>query len=96
MPKHKRSEGFLIDESYDPCNCIPTIIKTLSKYHVSCLGLIVVEDKEGNHLSGLHTATIPKVIGSKPVIGLVKFDFCPFCGEKLRGETDDEIHAKEN
>ena len=80
----------------DPCNCIPEMIKTLTKYHVQCLGLMVVEKKGGGHLTGLYTASIPKVFGSKPVTGLVKFDFCPFCGERLRGETDDEIQAKKN
>ena len=80
----------------NPCNCIPKMIKTMTIHNVRCLGLIVVEDEQGKYLFGLHTNTVPKLIGSKTVIGLLRFSYCPFCGERLTEETTDEILAKEN
>lgn len=89
MQTGKTIEGLFDGDSQNSCSCTEQLIEKMNKNRVACLGIMGAIDKAGRKLIGLQTITRPKLVGSKPSIGLVKFNFCPFCGDKLIQEEND-------
>lgn len=94
MARNKKNGRLPKLDSHGLCDCTETLAERMNKNRIACKGVMVILDKQGIKRVGLHTTTIPKVLGAKSSTGLVIFNFCPWCGIKLIEEETSDVTAK--
>ena len=73
-------ESAMVDS---PCDCTLDLLAKSRKHGISMPGLTLKAFPSGKVAAGVGTYHMPKLVGGKPSLGMVYFNYCPWCGKPL-------------
>lgn len=69
----------------EDCGCYERITQNLKRDRIQIVGLGRRYNSDGTVTDGLVAIVAPVELRSKQHIGLMTFDYCPWCGRKMTG-----------